>query len=193
MFSPELNKLLDQVQLMKPGVQRDSMCSRIVERVHVERERERESNPSTSTFGPGIWNQKRAKYESSCDECGKIIHKGTICWITVGSSPRCLECDRPESGKKIQTWSGTSRYTADSPEKARSLVEQLVEQLNALSPVEMRTIGYRYDGPVVTIRYTNRTIGQNKTDCTKFFQRELEKCGETVSREDLTTEGITTL
>lgn len=54
---------------------------------------------TSSRYGEGIWNQKRAKYASSCSGCGKFIDVNTVCWITVGESPRCIECGRPAEVK----------------------------------------------------------------------------------------------
>jgi hypothetical protein len=103
-FSNEVVAMLDDAKQPEKNIAAYNMkCVRIVERLQMELEQERRDHhglptvQGTSTrFGPGIWNQRFSKYDSACSGCGIMIERGTKCWITVGESPRCLDCGKPE-------------------------------------------------------------------------------------------------
>jgi len=59
------------------------------------KEQETPAKGNSLNFGPGIWNQRRAKFDSSCSKCGTFLEIGTVCWVTTGESPRCVDCGKP--------------------------------------------------------------------------------------------------
>ena len=91
-ISPELNKALDDVSKMAYDDKRKTQSVSILDQIIVARNRPAVSKPQQSS-------QRRSKYDSSCGGCGGFIMAGSICWITVGESPRCSECGRHEDAK----------------------------------------------------------------------------------------------
>lgn len=96
MWTNEINQMLDDiVAIDQYDEKRKLACVCIVERMLVLRESAPPVKGTSTHFGPGKWNQKRTKYECSCGGCGTFIDIGTLCWVTVGESPRCMKCGRP--------------------------------------------------------------------------------------------------
>lgn len=108
MWTPEINQMLnDIVEIDQYDEKRKLACVCIVERMLVLREQALRGEQDVSApkgmpknnFGPGKWNQRKTRYDSSCGNCGEFLSGGTLCWITVGDSPRCLEHGRPDEGQ----------------------------------------------------------------------------------------------
>ena len=88
-ISSELNKALDDISKMEYNSSRSSKSVSVVDQIIVAR-----NNPAASQRPTP--SQRRSKYDSSCGNCGTFIAAGSICWITVGQSPRCSSCGKHE-------------------------------------------------------------------------------------------------
>lgn len=110
MWTPEINQMLDDiVAIDQYDEKRKLACVCIVERMLVLRENggrvvggHQVIKGTNKNFGPGKWNQKRTKYECSCGNCGTFLDVGAVCWVTVGESPRCLDCGRPPAEQPVE-------------------------------------------------------------------------------------------
>jgi hypothetical protein len=90
-ITPELNKKLDEISKTPYNDERKTKSVSIVDQIIVAR-----NNPPVQKTTS---SQRRSKYDSSCGGCGGFIAAGSVCWITVGESPRCSECGRHEDAK----------------------------------------------------------------------------------------------
>jgi hypothetical protein len=103
----DLSNLLEALDTYRSDEHYKTACVRLAEVLKIK---VREAafiddvEPSTvkgtsSNFGPGKWSKRKTKYDASCSYpgCGEFISAGTICWVTVGESPRCEKHGHPST------------------------------------------------------------------------------------------------
>lgn len=96
----ELDRLLSEYAADNSGNRAHGIVQHVASMRRFEREAIFEQpQGKDGHFGPGKYNKRRTKFDTSCNGCHEFIPEGTVCWVTVGTSPNCVGCGSPELEK----------------------------------------------------------------------------------------------
>ncbi len=94
----ELDKLLGEYAADNTSNRAHGIVQHVaaMRRFHKEGVFDDKPKGKSNHWGPGLYNKRRTDYDTACNDCGEFIPEGTVCWLTVGTSPNCTKCGSPE-------------------------------------------------------------------------------------------------